>query len=95
MARQAFISIDPKSLTVKKGNEELELSLTELRVLSVFLHKAERLVTRKEIHESVFEGRTTEFSNIVDVYVNYLRKKIGADHIKTVRGEGYIFSQAA
>lgn len=85
------IKIDPVKLVATMGDKTLNLPLTELRVLSLFLHNKGQVLSRATIHAAMQTTVDAVFSNIVDVYVNYLRQRIGKDRITTVRGQGYVF----
>ncbi|MDD2871917.1 MAG: response regulator transcription factor [Candidatus Gracilibacteria bacterium] len=85
------INHDTKKIT-KKGIE-LHLSNLEYDLLLYLVHNKTKIITKKELLEKVW-GEYDDFSvsRTVDVYVGYLRKKIGKDIIDTVRGQGYIIN---
>lgn len=85
------ITIDPVKLVAVRNGQELELSLTELRVLSIFLTNRGKVLNRQQIFDHARMTGTGQFSNIVDVYINYLRQHLGKDVIITIRGIGYCF----
>jgi hypothetical protein len=89
------ITIDPVTLVATMGSQQLDLPLTELRVMSLFLHNEGKVLGRKEILAAMQSAKDGQFSNLVDVYVNYLRQKIGKYRIVTVRGEGYCYGEVA
>ncbi|TAG08358.1 MAG: DNA-binding response regulator [Verrucomicrobia bacterium] len=78
---------------VVRDGREIELTALEFRLLEYLLYRSGEVVTRAEIWEKVFEDGTGGTSNVVDVYIGYLRKKInigGAMNlIQTKRGHGY------
>ncbi|QXE87351.1 response regulator transcription factor [Geomonas nitrogeniifigens] len=90
------IRIDPVKHKAWRDNKEIELTQIEYKLLLFFVENSENIVSRAHISSSVWEHELDSFTNIIDVYVNYLRKKIdkGADKklIHTLRGVGYIFS---
>jgi len=88
---QSEITIDPVQLVARKGSVIYDLTLAELRVLALFIANKGRMVSRKEIHVAMRSACSKQFSNVPDVYVKYLRRKLGAEMIQTVRGQGYIF----
>ncbi|MCE5244885.1 MAG: response regulator transcription factor [Syntrophobacteraceae bacterium] len=89
----ADLALDPSSRTVSRGGRKIDLTAKEFALLEYLLRNAGRVLTRTQIAEHVWDyGFDTE-TNIIDVYVNYLRKKIDAGGevklIHTVRGVGY------
>ena len=84
------IEINTASRTVKRGEEGIHLTGKEYALLELLaLHRGE-LVTRTMIYDHIYDEEGDTFSNIVDVYVANLRKKLGKDLIETRRGQGYI-----
>ena len=91
--RLADLSLDPASRTVTRGGRKIDLTGKEFALLEYFLRNAGRVLTRTQIAEHVWDyGFDTE-TNVIDVYVNYLRKKIDSGGetklLHTVRGVGY------
>ena len=88
------LELDLNKKTVKRGGESIELTAKEFLLLEYFLHNVGRVISRNDIAENVWEQSFDFSSNTVDVYVNFLRKKInkGFDNklIKTKIGFGYI-----
>lgn len=88
--------IDTNSRTVKRGNKEIKLSSKEYNLLEYLVLHNGRVVSRTEIVEHIYDTEFDLDSNIIDVYINYLRNKIDKGFekklIKTVRGAGYILS---
>lgn len=93
------LEIDLNTHTVKRSGSEIKLSATEYRMLEYFVLNRDRVVSRSELIEHLYDTEYDLDSNVIDVYINYLRKKIdlGADTqlIHTVRGAGYIFKEDA
>lgn len=73
------------------AGQALDLTARELHLLEVLARRARQVVSRTILWESVWESHSEPNSNVVDVYVGYLRKKMGkhADLLQTVRGAGY------
>ena len=97
-ARSSVLEVGPLSLdlvshTARVADEEIELTPREFSLLEYFMSKPGEMLSRTRICQHVWGGVHDE-SNVVDVYVNYLRKKIegagGPRLIHTVRGQGYI-----
>jgi DNA-binding response OmpR family regulator len=86
--------LDPAARTVRRGNREIRLTAREFSLLEYFMRRKNRVMTRAQIVEYVWPGGFDGSSNIVDVYVNYLRAKIDqVDErklIQTVWGVGYV-----
>jgi DNA-binding response OmpR family regulator len=89
----ADLTLDPQRRTVTRGGRKIELSGKEFALLEYLLQHAGTTVTRTSIVEHVWDMNFDSFTNVVDVYVNYLRNKIDKHFtpplIHTVRGVGY------
>lgn len=89
----ADLTLDPQRRTVTRGGRKIELSGKEFALLEYMLQHAGTTVTRTSIVEHVWDMNFDSFTNVVDVYVNYLRNKIDKHFtpplIHTVRGVGY------
>lgn len=90
----ADLLLDPASRVVKRGGRELKLTAREFSLLEYLMRRKNRVLTRAQIVDHVWPGGFDGSSNIVDVYVNYLRAKIdqggGRRLIQTVWGVGYV-----
>lgn len=80
--------LDPSARTVTQGGRPVALTARELALLEYLMHHADRVVGKVELRDHVWDG-TGEDLNVVEVYVGYLRRKLGRDAITTVRGAGY------
>jgi two-component system copper resistance phosphate regulon response regulator CusR len=93
------LQLDCVKRTVQRGGRFIELTPKEFSLLEYFMRNAGRRISRNMIIEFVWKLSPDTMTNVVDVYVNYLRKKIdeGAKHklIHTVRGVGYEFGVTA
>src|SRR4051794_34984115 len=87
------LSLDLAAHRVRRGEVEIPLSTKELQLLEVFMRHPGRVLSRYDLLEHAWDGDYENRSNVVDVYVRYLREKIdrpfGVDSIETVRGAGY------
>jgi DNA-binding response OmpR family regulator len=81
--------LDLKSRRVSRGGSQIELSAREFALAEIFFRHPGQVMTREQLLSNVWGYDYDPGSNIVDVYVGYLRKKLGGDLIKTVRGMGY------
>lgn len=86
------LRLDPERKRVTLEGQTLELTAREYILLEVLARNAGRVVSRTVLWESAWESHCEPNSNVVDVYIGYLRKKMGdhADLLKTVRGSGYV-----
>ena len=91
------VAVDPVAHTATVDGQSLTLSATEYRLLEFLVRRAESIVTRDQLSQHVWGGDADPHSNVVDVYVGYVRRKLQACHpdalIQTVRGLGYMLKQ--
>jgi len=87
------LCLDPSTLEVRRGDVPVELSAKELAVLEVFMRRPGQVLSRAQIVELAWDMAYDHGSNVVDVYVRYLREKLdrpfGRKSLETVRGLGY------
>jgi two-component system OmpR family response regulator len=86
------VVLDPAAHTVTRDGAAIELSAREFSLLEFLMRHAGEVVSRARILEQVWDVNFDGFSNVVDVYVGYLRRKLGTPEdtfIRTVRGVGY------
>jgi DNA-binding response OmpR family regulator len=90
------VEIDTNDHSVQVDGEAVELTAKEYALLEYLALRCDQVVSRLEIWEHVYDSRSDSTSNVVDVYVSYLRKKLERDGkpklIHTRRGEGYMLS---
>jgi len=82
--------IDTRSRTVSRAGTEISLTPREYALLELLALNRGSIVTRTQIYEHLFEEQEESFSNLVDVHVSNLRRKLGGDFITTRRGQGYL-----
>jgi len=91
--RIADLAIDPARRVVTRGERRIDLTAKEFSLLEYLMRNAGRVLTRTMIIEHVWNYDFDSETNVVDVYVNYLRKKVDYGHetklIHTIRGVGY------
>lgn len=91
------VSIDLDAKAVTRNDKKIELTATEFRLLEYLMQNTKRVVSRLDILEKVWGYNDQMNTKVVDVYINYLRKKLDNDFdaklIHTVVGMGYIFKE--
>ena len=89
------LRLDPSTRQVWRGDDEIALSAKEFSLLEAFMRRPGEVLSRYQLLEHAWDYDYENRSNVVDVYVRYLRQKIdrpfGTDTIETVRGAGYRF----
>ncbi|WGS65535.1 response regulator transcription factor [Marinitoga aeolica] len=89
------IEIDSEKMEVKVNGKEINLTLTEFNLLKYLIINKNNVISKEKLLEEIWGYDDPENINLVEVYVNYLRKKLGNEgkKIKTVRGVGYVFKE--
>lgn len=87
--RHGSIVLDEAAGTALSGDDKIELTAIELKMLSYFMHRIGRIIPQSELMEHLYPSESSRESNTIEVYVSRLRRKLGRDSIKTVRGLGY------
>ena len=94
----ADLVLDPATRSVTRDGQPITLTNREFALLEYLMRNAGRVLTRTAITEHVWDYDFDSGTNVIDVYVNYLRKKIDAGHepklIHTVRGAGYVLRES-
>lgn len=96
--RAEDLVLDPVTRKVKRGEREVDLTPREYSLLEYMMRHQGRVLSRKILRDHVWDYGFDTGTNVVDVYVNYLRRKLSGDLndtklplIQTVRGVGYVF----
>jgi two-component system response regulator QseB len=89
------LEVDPAARTVHKAGVPVELSAREFSLLLALLEERPRVLSRAQIEAKLYDWQNTLESNAVEVHVHKLRRKLGDDLIRTVRGVGYFIPQDA
>lgn len=94
LLKVADLTLDSARRRVFRGEKKIELTAKEFALLDYFMRHPDRVLTRTMIAEHVWDYDFDPMTNVIDVYVNYLRKKIetgdGQKLIHTIRGVGYV-----
>lgn len=89
----ADLSLNPRTRQVFRGDNEIQLTAKEFDLLELFMRHPNQVLTRDLIYEHIWEYDLGGESNIIEVYIRYLRTKLEADNrerlFQTVRGVGY------
>lgn len=89
------LSLNPKTKVVKRAEKEINLSSREYALLEYFMRNPNQVLNKQQLLEHVWGGEVDPFSNVIDVYIGYLRKKIDkkfpkeAPLLHTIKGLGY------
>ena len=87
--RVGDVSLDLRTRWASAQGDTIELSAREFELLRTFLQHPDQVLTREQLLSHVWGYDYDPGSNVVDVYVGYLRRKLGPRHFETVRGVGY------
>ena len=89
----AEIELDPATRRVRRSHREIRLSAKEFQLLEVFMRHPDQVLSRYQLLEGAWDSGYQHRSNVIDVYLGYLREKLdrpfGAESFETVRGIGY------
>jgi two-component system OmpR family response regulator/two-component system response regulator QseB len=89
------ITLDPATREVSRGGQAVTLAPREFKVLEALMLSAGRVLTREQLESCLYEWDRSLESNAIEVHVHHLRRKLGVDLIRTVRGVGYVMQVRA
>jgi two-component system, OmpR family, response regulator CpxR len=94
------VELDPATRSVQRAGQPVDLTSVEFNLLEVLLREAGRVVTRERLVNAVLSRKFMPFDRSIDMHVSKVRRKLGdseedGDHIKTIRGVGYMFARPA
>ncbi len=92
--RHGDIVLDPASHTVTRNGEAVDISPREFALLQELLENSGRVLSRGQLERSLYSWKEEVDSNAVEVHIHHLRKKLGSELIRTVRGVGYVIDKA-
>jgi two-component system OmpR family response regulator len=84
------VRIDTRTRTVFRAGAEVPLTAREYAILEYLALRRGELVTKSDLYDHIFDETDDTMSNLIEVHVSHLRKKLGADVIQTRRGMGYV-----
>jgi two-component system response regulator QseB len=86
------ISLDPAKHLVLKASQKIDLSPKEFAILKLLIENAEKTVSKSRLEDLLYSWDSHVESNAIEVHIHNLRKKVGSDFVKTIRGVGYLVS---
>lgn len=87
----AGVALDESQQSVTVADNTFELTAMEFRLLKILLMSPKKLLSKAQLTDKLYQFDDEKESNVVEVYVTHLRKKLGKTAIETRRGQGYIF----
>lgn len=87
------VTLDLAECSVKKGDAVIELTKAEFKVLELMMRQPRRVFTKEQIYETGWYDSDSVDDNTIRVIISRLRDKVGAEHIKTIRGLGYRYEE--
>lgn len=90
--RLADVELNPAARTVTRAGQAVELTPREFALLHILLQNSGHVLTRRALEERLYTWGDAVGSNALEVHIHHLRKKVGSDLIRTVRGVGYMAS---
>ena len=87
------LTVDPAAHRVTLAEQAIELSSREFSLLQLLLENAGRVLTRSQLEQSLYGWRDEPDSNALEVHIHHLRKKLGSELIRTLRGVGYTIAK--
>ena len=87
------LALDPAAHSVTLGGQAVDLSSREFSLLQLLLENAGRVLTRSQLEQSLYGWRDEPDSNALEVHIHHLRKKLGSELIRTLRGVGYTIAK--
>ena len=91
----AGLTLDEARQCVQQGGKDVDLTSAEFRLLRYFMLHPGQLLSKSHLAEHLYDGETERDSNVIEVHINHLRRKLGREIIETRRGQGYRFTGTA
>jgi two-component system, OmpR family, response regulator len=89
------VLLDTRTSRVTVGEEVIRLTAQEYKLLAYLMHNKSKVVSRTELTEHIYDQDFDRDSNTIEVFITRIRKKLGTDLIRTVRGLGYVLEDPA
>lgn len=90
--KAAGLVLDEGRQCVRRGSEEVVLTSAEFRLLRYFMLHPGQILSKPHLNEHLYDGESERDSNVIEVHVNHLRRKLGREVIETRRGQGYRYT---
>lgn len=90
----AGLQLDEGRQVVSSGTEEVQLTAAEFRLLRYLMLHPRQVLSKTQLAEHLYDGESERDSNVLEVHVNRLRRKLGKQVVETLRGQGYRFGGA-
>ena len=87
-----MLKLDESRQTVWHAEEEIALTGAEFRMLRYFMHNPGRLLSKGQLASHLYDNESDRDSNVLEVHVNRLRRKLGKAVIEPRRGQGYVYT---
>ncbi|WP_300730735.1 response regulator transcription factor [Pseudomonas sp.] len=94
LLKSAGLQLDEARQCVTRDGSDIQLTSAEFRLLRYFMLHPQQILSKSHLSEHLYDGETERDSNVLEVYVNHLRRKLGRDVVETRRGQGYVFGGA-
>lgn len=91
----AGLQLDEGRKCVTRDGVDIQLTAAEFRLLRYFMLHPQQILSKSHLAEHLYDGETERDSNVLEVHVNHLRRKLGRDVIETRRGQGYRYAGSA
>ena len=91
LLKSAGLQLDEARQCVVNDGAQVQLTAAEFRLLRYFMLHPQQILSKSHLAEHLYDGETERDSNVLEVHVNHLRRKLGREVIETRRGQGYIF----
>lgn len=87
----AGLHLDESRQCVMQDGDDIQLTSAEFRLLRYFMLHPQQILSKSHIAEHLYDGENERDSNVIEVHVNHLRRKLGRGVVETRRGQGYLF----
>ena len=95
LLKAAGLQLDEARQCVVNDGAQVQLTAAEFRLLRYFMLHPQQILSKSHLAEHLYDGETERDSNVLEVHVNHLRRKLGREVIETRRGQGYIFGASS